>query len=147
MNEEELRIKLLRIAQSYKEERRRNIEFEAALQKTYKELLEVKGLQKEFDQLQVEHVTKNKDLLKMQKEISRYKLYQDTISKQEQVIHKLEQNLEKCILRSEKYEGLIKNISKIEKENKEIQNQIEKECKNFDSSEDVNQMKDEISKL
>lgn len=44
MTEEELRLKLLRVAQSYKDEKEKNQQFEKALETAHKNLVEIKEL-------------------------------------------------------------------------------------------------------
>ena len=147
MDENELRIKLIRVVQAYKEERMRNLQFEKSLQKAHQDLTQIKDIQKEFDELSVSHLKKNKILLRMQKEISKQSQYTNTIKKQELVIQKLQRNLEKCILKSEKYENIIGNISKIEKENEILKEEIKNESEKISGFESVEKIEDEVNRL
>lgn len=147
MDENELRIKLIRVVQAYKEERMRNLQFEKTLQKAHQDLTQIKDIQKDFDELSVNHLKKNKILLRMQKEISKQNQYTSTIKKQEFVIQKLQRNLEKCILKSEKYENIIGNISKIEKENEILKEEIKKESEKISGFESLDTLEEEVNRL
>lgn len=147
LSEQELRAKLVRVAQAYKEERLRNVEFEKALQNAQMELVKVQKLQKEYDGLSVEHLKKNKELSEMQEEISKHQMYKETVAKQEKVIAKLEANLEKCVDYGEKYNRLIENIGAIERENVELQKEIENQMKNFEEGNSDGKLEEEVQRL
>lgn len=147
LSEQELRVKLIRVAQAYKEEREKNKEFEKAMQNAQMELVKVRKLQKEYDALSVEHLKKNKELSEMQDEIAKYQMYKETVAKQEKVIAKLETNLEKCVDYGEKYNRLIENIGAIERENVELQKEIENQMRNFEESNGDGKLAEEVDRL
>lgn len=62
MGSEELRHKLVKVAQSYQDERIRNEEFEKALKAAHRDLTQVREYQKEFDTGQKQHMEKSKKL-------------------------------------------------------------------------------------
>lgn len=81
MGGQELRVKLVKIAQAYRDERSRNVEFEKALKMAHRDLKSVQATQKEYDDLQRVHESKSKKLLEMQSELRKISLFRDTIKK------------------------------------------------------------------
>ena len=147
MDAQELKYKLIYVAQAYNEERTKNEQFVAALQKIQLELKSVNKLQKEHDNLSIEHLKKNKELSIMQNEIVRHRQLIETKKKQEKVIAKLENDLERCIESGEQYKNLVNNIDTIEKENEELRNMLKIEMRKLDNDAVDIPMEGEIEKL
>jgi len=97
MTNEELKAKVVRIAQAYRAERLRNEEFERALKSANVDLIGAKQLQAEYDNMQAGYSEAQRRLAEGLKEVQKTSLYKDTIKKQERVIGKLEILLEKTL--------------------------------------------------
>ena len=86
MTNEELKAKVVRIAQAYRAERLRNEEFERALKSANVDLIGAKQLQAEYDNMQAGYSEAQRRLAEGLKEVQKTSLYKDTIKKQERVI-------------------------------------------------------------
>ena len=93
----ELKTRLLKLAQAYKAGRVRNSEFEEQIKQAYKDVEAIPKLQRELDRVQLEHKQRSQQLLEMQEETQQEGIYHQTIKKQEIVIAKLENLLEKSV--------------------------------------------------
>lgn len=102
MSVEELKNKILKLAQAYRAERLRNEEFERTLRSANEELVSARKLKAELDGLQQVHQDRAKKLLDLQREIQKTSLYKDTIRKQERVIAKLEGLMERTLKDTQK---------------------------------------------
>lgn len=147
LNERELRLKLVKTAQIYREERKRNQEFEKALQSTSEDLLKVKKLKEEFDSLTVEHLKKNKELTDIQTEISKYTLYKETISKQEKIISRLEKELENCIIKNSNGTKILNNLDEVEKENAELRKRLDGHFQGMTQNGDIERLRNDVMRL
>ena len=147
MSSEQLRIKLVKIAQAYRDERNRNEEFEKALKAAHRDLLSAKKTQREYDNLQKDHEGKSKKLLKMQQELRKIQLFRDTIKKQEKVIHKLEKLLEATMKDSEKASKRVVEFEKIRTENLRMQEKLKEMAFGAKENEEVERYRDEVRKL
>lgn len=147
MSGEELRIKLVKIAQAYRDERSRNEEFEKALKAAHRDLLQVKKTQREFEDLQTNHAKKGKKLLEMQQELRKIQLYRDTIKKQEKVIHKLERLLEATMKDSDKAANRIVAFEKLKTDNLKMKGRLKEMAFGNKESEDLEKYRDEVRKL
>ena len=134
MSSEELKSKLLKLANSYKIERIKNEELEKALQASQIEIASAYKLKEKYDQLLEAHEAKSKKLHDLQRETQKLSIYKETIQKQEKVIAKLESILGKA---SEAVKERKEKASKTkDKEDKKAK----------DAQIDMDQLKIEISK-
>jgi hypothetical protein len=124
MNMEELRAKIVKVAQAYRDERVRNEEFEKALKGAQKDIVMSRQLQAEYEKLQRTHEEASKKLLAMQQEIQKTQLYRETIKKQEKVIAKLEKLLESLLKDTEKARGSVVELEQLKTENLTLQKQL-----------------------
>jgi len=147
MGGEELRVKLVKIAQAYRAERERNEEFEKALKAAHRDLMQVKKTQIAFEALQKEHLEKNKKLLKMQQELRKIQLYRETIKEQEKVIHKLEKLLEATMKDSEKASKRVLEFEQLQTDNLRMKDKLKQMAYGEKESEEVEKYRDEIRKL
>ena len=97
MTNEELKGKIIKLAQAYRAERLRNEEFERALKSANVDLAQAKQMQTEMENIQHAYADATKRLAELSKELQKTNLYKDTIRKQEKVIAKLEALLEKTL--------------------------------------------------
>jgi hypothetical protein len=97
MTNEELKGKIIKLAEAYRAERLRNEEFERALKSANVDLAHAKKMQTELENLQHAYNDASKKLSEFHKELNKTNLYKDTIRKQEKVIAKLEALLEKTL--------------------------------------------------
>lgn len=97
MTNEELKAKIMKLAQVYRAERLRNEEFERALKSANVDLAHAKQMQTELENIQHAYNEITKEFNKQQKDLEKVNLYKDTIRKQEKVIAKLEALLEKTL--------------------------------------------------
>lgn len=124
MTNEELKAKVVKLAQAYRSERLRNEEFERALKSANVDLVQAKQTQAELENLQQAYGDSMKRLAEFGKEAQRANLYKDTIKKQERVITKLETLLEKTLKDTQKArEGMIE-LEKLRTENLELQHAL-----------------------
>ena len=97
MTNEELKGKVVKLAQAYRAERLRNEDFERALKSANVDLVHAKQTQAELDTMQAAYGESMRRLQDSGKELQKVSLYKDTIKKQERVITKLETLLEKTL--------------------------------------------------
>jgi hypothetical protein len=97
MNSEELKGKIVKLAQAYRTERVRNEEFSRTLKSANVDLSQAKTIQAEYENLQIAFKEQSNKLGYIQKENKKTSLYKDTVKKQEAVISKLETLLEKLM--------------------------------------------------
>ena len=71
----ELKNKMLKLAQAYNADRIRNIEFEQQVRMAYKDIELIPNLQKELDQMQADHKFKQQRLLELQEETAKEPSY------------------------------------------------------------------------
>jgi len=124
MNVEELRAKIVKLAQAYRDERVRNEEFEKSLKAAQKEIAQSRQLQAELENLQKKHTEGAKRLMGLQQEISKVQLYKDTIKKQEKVIGKLEKLMETTLKDTQKARGALVDFEQLKTENMNLQKQL-----------------------
>jgi len=121
MGVEELKTKIIKLAQAYRTERIRNEDFEKTLKSANQDIAQAKKIQAELENLQSSHQDKAKKLLDMQKEVKRVNLYKDTIRKQEKVIAKFEVLMEKTLKDTKKAREGSLELEKLKTENFELQ--------------------------
>lgn len=147
MSPDELRVKLVKISQTYKEERHRNEEFEKAIKAAHRDMVEVRKTQKKFEELEKVHSEENKKLLTMQNELRKVNLYRDTIKKQEKVIVKLEHLLENTMKDTEKASKQALELEKIKSENLELQDKLKQKVYGKRENEEIERYREEVRKL
>ncbi len=121
MGVEELKVKIIKIAQAYRDERIRNEEFEKALKSAQKDIAQSRQLQVELDRLSKAHMLNGRKLQAMQQEIQKTKLYKDTIRKQEKVISRLEKLMETTLKDTQKARNAVIEMEKLKTENSKLQ--------------------------
>jgi chromosome segregation ATPase len=124
MSTDDLRSKIIKISQAYRDERIRNDEFEKALKAAQRDIASTTQLQNEYENLQKAHVDNSRKLLAMQQEIKQIGLYRETIKKQERVIAKLEKLLETTLKDTQKNKKEILELEKLKTENLQLQKQL-----------------------
>ena len=124
MNNEELKLKIIRIAQMYRTERQRNEEFEKVIRQTQDELSDAHKAKLELDKLREKHVRDLRKFQKVQSQVDRINTYRETIKKQEQVISKLEKILEKNLKESQQSRQAAQELEKLKTENLQLQKRI-----------------------
>jgi len=107
MSNEELKSKVVKVAQAYRTERLRNEEFSKALKSANVDLSQAKKITAEFDNLQSAFGEQSKRLGLATEESRKTSLYKDTVKKQEAVISKLETLLEKLMKERKVKEGQV----------------------------------------
>ena len=124
MNNEELKLKIIKIAQMYRNERGRNEEFEKVIRQAQDEVSEAYKYKAELDKLREKH---EKDLHKLQKvqvQVDKTRMYRETIKKQEAVISKLEKLLDKTLKDSQLARESVQELERLRTENLELQKRI-----------------------
>ena len=147
MSPEELRTKLVKVSQAYKEERNRNEEFERAIKAAHRDMVEVRKTQKKFEELEKIHTEKSRRLLAMQQDLRKINLYADTIKKQEKVIVQLEHLIEKTMKETEKASRQAVEFEKIKTENIKLQEMFKKKVYGKKENEEVERLREEVRKL
>lgn len=123
----ELKSKIIKLAQAYRGERMRNEEFEKALKQAQNEIANARKLANELKQLQKLHEEDTNKFLNLQKETQKIGLYRETITKQEEVITKMEGLLKKTMSESERQKESLLELEQLRTENLKLQ----KELKDF----------------
>ena len=123
----ELKSKIIKLAQAYRGERMRNEEFEKALKQAQNEIANARKLANELEQLQKLHEEDTNKFLNLQKETQKIGLYRETITKQEEVITKMEGLLKKTMSESERQKESLLELEQLRTENLKLQ----KELKDF----------------
>lgn len=124
MPTEELRQKIIKVAQAYRNERVRNEEFEKALKAAQKDIANSRQLQVELEQFQRVHQENAQKMLAMQQEIQKVSLYKETIKKQEKVIGKLERLMETSLKDAQKARQSQVELESLRTENIQLQKQL-----------------------
>ena len=144
MNNEELKLKIIKIAQMYRNERGRNEEFEKVIRQAQDEVSEAYKYKAELDKLREKH---EKDLHKLQKvqvQVDKTRMYRETIKKQEAVISKLEKLLDKTLKDSQLARESVQELERLRTENLELQKRIKENAYGGQGNE---QGKQEIRRL
>jgi hypothetical protein len=126
LNEDELKIKLMRVAKLYETERKVNDYYEGMMRQTLLDLGKVKDLEKEFEDLQEKQFRGGKELLRLQEEAGKVELYQETMIRQEKNIILMEKLLEECISEAKVGTDLSDEIMKVRKEVEEMKSELER---------------------
>lgn len=120
----ELKSKIIKLAQAYRSERIRNEEFEKALKQAHLEISNSRKLALELEQLQKIHEEDSKKFLDLQKETQKIGLYRETVKKQEEVITKLENLLNKAVNESSRQKESLMELEQLRTENLKLQNEL-----------------------
>jgi hypothetical protein len=120
----ELKSKIIKLAQSYRAERMRNEEFEKALKNAQIEITNSRKLKLELEGINKVHEEDQQKFLSLQKETQKIGLYRETIKKQEQVIAKLENLLNKTMGDSSKQKESLLELETLRTENLKLQNEL-----------------------
>ncbi len=148
MSSDELRTKILKLAQAYRAERLRNEEFDKALKGAHAEISAAKKMEAELETVQNAHQDKARKLLEMQREIQKINLYKDTIKKQERVILKLEGILNKTIKDTKQSRQDVLELEKLKTENLQLQKDLKSSAiAKGDINPDVERYRREIARL
>lgn len=147
LNKKDLKIKLVKMAQLFKDEKNRNKEFQNAIENINSDLGNVKELKLDYDQLIVLNMKRNQELSSLQSEIAKTTIFQETIRKQELLISKLQKSLEECIQNNQKGTKMIQNLRVVDLENQKIKQNIEIEFENFENDEQKNSSKINLIEL
>lgn len=121
MSVEELKHKVIKLAQAYRSERIRNEYFEKALKSANVDLAKTKRVAADLEQLTVKHDKLRKAFAQVGKEMQKVGLYKDTIKKQEKVIVKLEALLDKTLKETQRARDGVLELEKLKTENMELQ--------------------------
>jgi hypothetical protein len=97
MSNEDLKHKVIKLAQAYRSERIRNEYFEKALKSANVDLAQTKRVATELETLKGSYDKLRINFSQMNKELQKVGVYKDTIRKQESVIVKLEALLDKTL--------------------------------------------------
>jgi hypothetical protein len=120
----ELKSKIIKLAQSYRAERMRNEEFEKALKSAQVEITNSRKLMHELESLQKVHEEDTQKFLSLQKETQKIGLYRETVKKQEQVIVKLENLLNKTMSDNSRQKESLMELESLRTENLKLQNEL-----------------------
>eukprot|EP00826_Nyctotherus_ovalis_P060262 TRINITY_DN8434_c0_g6_i3.p1 TRINITY_DN8434_c0_g6~~TRINITY_DN8434_c0_g6_i3.p1 ORF type:complete len:253 (+),score=71.36 TRINITY_DN8434_c0_g6_i3:73-831(+) len=148
MSTEELRMKILKLAQAYREERLRNEKYDKALKGAHMELSAAKKMETELESVQNAHQDKARKLLNVQHEMQKINLYKDTIKKQEKVIGKLETLLSRTIKDTKQPKKEILELEKLKTENLQLQKELKSSAVHrSDINPDIERYRREIARL
>lgn len=117
MSNEDLKHKVIKLAQAYRSERIRNEYFEKALKSANMDLAHTKRVATELETMKASYQKLRVNFSNMNKEIQKIGLYKDTIRKQETVIIKLEALLDKTLKETQKAREGILELEKLKTEN------------------------------
>ena len=124
MNNEELKLKIIKIAQMYRNERGRNEEFSKTIKQAQDEVSEAYKYKAELDRLRDKHEKEMHRMQKIQTQIDKVKVYRETIKKQETVISKLEKILERTLKDTQAARESAQELEKLKTENLELQRRL-----------------------
>ena len=124
MNVEELKLKVIKIAQMYRNERGRNEEFEKVIKQAQDEITEAYKYKADLDKLRDKHEKDLRKLQRIQSQVDKIKIYRETIKKQEAVISKLEKILDKTLKDTQVARESAQELEKLRTENLELQKRI-----------------------
>lgn len=149
MNNEELKLKIIKIAQMYRNERTRNEEFEKIIKQAQSEVSEAYKYKMELDKLREKHERDMGKLQKVQGQVDRVKVYRETIKKQEAVISKLEKLLDKTLKDTQQARETVQELEKLRTENFELQRRLKDTAMGTatGNSNNVEQARQEVRRL
>ena len=121
MSNEDLKQKVIKLAQAYRSERIRNEYFEKALKSANMDLAETKRVATELEQVRAQYDKLRKSFSQMNKEMQQIGMYKETIKKQETTIVKLQALLEKTLKETQRAREGILDLEKIKTQNLRLQ--------------------------
>lgn len=124
MSNEDLKQKVIKLAQAYRSERIRNEYFEKALKSANVELAQTKRLSTELDNLRGKHSKLRDNFAKAAQEVQKAGRLRDAVKKQEQVIIKMEKLLDNTLKETQKAREGVLELEKLRTENLELQSQV-----------------------
>jgi hypothetical protein len=117
MSNEDLKHKVIKLAQAYRSERIRNEYFEKALKSANIDLAHTKRVATDLENMRNSYDKLRVNFSNMNKEIQKIGLYKDTIRKQETVIIKLEALLDKTLKETQRAREGILELERLKTEN------------------------------
>ena len=120
MSNEDLKRKVIKLAQAYRSERIRNEYFEKALKSANVDLAQTKRVSTELENLKDKHDKLRAHFAQLNKEMQKIGLYKDTIRKQEKVIVKLETLLDKTLKETQRAREGVLELENLKTENLEL---------------------------
>jgi len=120
MSNEELKHKVIKLAQAYRSERIRNEYFEKALKSANVDLVQTKRVTTELENVKNQYDKLRNNFSQINKEMQKIGLYKDTIRKQENVIVKLEALLDKTLKETQRAREGILELEKLKTENLDL---------------------------
>jgi hypothetical protein len=124
MNHDELKGKIIKVAQMYRSERMRNEEFEKVIQSAQREVSEAYKFKGELEKLAAKHEDTNRKLQKTQALAEKSNAYRETVKKQERVIAKMEGLLEKTLKDTQQAREAATMLERLKTENLELRKQL-----------------------
>ena len=147
MNNEELKNKIIKIAQMYRNERMRNEEFETVIKKAQNDITHAYRYKAELEELQGKHEGQLRQLQKVQTQVERAGAYKETIKKQEKVISKLESLMEKTLRDTQKARDSAMELEKLRTEDIELQRRLKEVAFGTSSGAALDQAQEEVRRL
>ena len=127
MSNEDLKRKVIKLAQAYRSERIRNEYFEKALKSANVDLAQTKRVTTELENTKEKHDKLRASFSQLNKEMQKIGLYKDTIRKQEKVIVKLETLLDKTLKETQRAREGVLELEQLKTENLELQSALRNE--------------------
>jgi hypothetical protein len=124
MNGEEIRQRLLRVAERYRNEVGRNRQFEEALSKARLDISEAAKYRHEMDEETEKHEQTLKQLQHVQSKVEQSGLYDRTLQKQHQVLAKYERLLDNVLGSAIKQQAVTDEIARTKDESEALRRQI-----------------------
>lgn len=120
----ELKSKIIKLSQNYRNERIKNEEYEKMLNNAQSEIANARKLGQELEELQKQHELDMEKYLGLQRETQKMSLYRETITKQEEVISKTEEILKKKLTEIERLKRGEMEIEQLRTENMKLQKEL-----------------------
>jgi len=124
MSDSELKNKLLKLSEAYRTQRLKNEEFDDAIKRAYKDAETLNDLESDLAEQQADHQARAQRLQTLQQETAKEKAYQETVKKQEQVIAKLENMLEKSVVSKERARTESQEVEALKDDILKLQSQV-----------------------
>lgn len=137
MSNEDLKVKVIKLAQAYRSERIRNEYFEKALKSANIDLSQTKRVQAELDTVKSSYNKLRANFQAVNKEMQKIAVYKDTVRKQEAVITKMEALLQKTMKDTQRAREGVIELEKLKTENLQLQAKFRDEYGNQEDPEVV----------
>ena len=144
LGEDELKLKLARVAKLYQTERKVNEYYEGMMRQTLLDLGKVTQLEGEFAELQDKQCRGGQELLRLQEEAAKVDLYQETMIRQEKNIILMEKLLEQCIAEAGVGEKLGAEIAEVRQEVEALKQQSGKAPNGPQWSQEMKNEEDQV---